>query len=170
MSKPVNQINFWKERIDRAKKDNVMHYSVYLASPALWKKIYDTHVEIIDREIPKQSKVLDIACGYGRMSPLFENYLGVDFSPDFIKEAKKLYPTKSFEVQDVTSLPYPGLSFDWGVAVSFKNMIVGNLGEERWKEMEKEIKRVCKKTLLLEYGTFEDYSDTKETIGIYEIL
>lgn len=170
MSKPVNSVAFWKDRLNLAKKQGYLHYSVYLANPTLWKLICETHEEIIAKHIGQEDKVLDIACGYGRLAPLFKNYLGIDFSPDFIEEAKRLYPSKDFEVQDATKLPYKDNEFDWGVAVSFKNMMLGNLGEEVWREIEIEIKRVCKKVLLLEYGEFEDYSDTKETVGKYEIL
>lgn len=170
MQKPVEQVNFWKERLELAKKQGNIHYSVYLANPTLWKTINDTHKEIIQKEILPSDNVLDIGCGYGRMSELLENYTGVDISPDFIDEARKLYPTKTFMVADISKLPFDTKQFDVGVAVSIKNMILGNVGEERWLEIEREIKRVCKKVLILEYGQTEDYQDNKESIGIYEIL
>lgn len=170
MLKPIDKTSFWKDRLILAKKQGYIHYSVYLANPTLWKTICDTHAEIIRKEIKISDRVLDIGCGYGRMSPWFADYLGIDFSPDFIEEAKRLYPHKRFEVQNINKLPYITREFDVGIAISMKNMIISNLGNEAWKKVERELKRVCKKVLILEYGQGEDYKDTKETIGKYEII
>lgn len=170
MNKGIDKLSFWRQRLHLAKTQGYLHYSVYLANPDLWKMICDTHEEIIRKEIKPESSILDIGCGYGRLAPLFENYLGMDFSPDFIIEAKRLYPNKNFELQDIRKLPYKDKTFDFGIAISIRNMILGNLGIEEWQKMEKELKRVCKKVLILEYGETEDYNDTKKTIGKYEIL
>lgn len=170
MNKGVDKKSFWRQRLNLAKKNGYLHYSVYLANPDLWKLICDTHEEIMKKEIKPEDRVLDIGCAFGRISPLFENYLGVDFSPDFIEEAKRLYPNKKFEIQDINNLPYEDKSFDVGIAISMKHMILGNLGREAWDVIEKELKRVCKKVLILEYGEKEDYTDNRETIGQYEII
>lgn len=170
MQKPVNKIEFWKDRLDQSKKDGYLHYSVYLANPTLWKKINDSHKKVIEEHIKPEDNVLDAGCGYGRLSELFDKYLGVDFSPDFIAEARKLYPHKQFIVGDLKDLPLENGQFDWAVLVSIKNMIVGNLGEDEWLKMQKELKRVCKKLLILEYGEMEDYTDTIESISKYEII
>ena len=170
MHKQVNKTQFWKERIELAKKQGKLHYSVYLANDTLWKTIYDAHKEVIEKVIPKESKVLDLGCGYGRMSPLFDNYIGVDFSPEFIEEAKELYPDKKFLIADFKDMPFLDEEFDWGIMISIKNMIVGNLGQEEWNLIEKECKRVCKNILLLEYGEKEDYTDTPLTISNHIIL
>lgn len=148
-NKPVDKIEFWKNRIDTAVSE---HYSVYVAHEILWKNINRVHEEIMDKYIPKDAYVLDAGCAYGRWSPKFINYLGVDFSPDFIEIAKKKYPNKEFEIQSLNSLPYKDKTFDWGIVVSIKNMIVGNCGKDTWDKMEAEVKRVCKKVLILEYG------------------
>lgn len=149
MSKPVDKIGFWKHRIDTAQLE---HYSVYLANPSLWKKINDIHERIIKKYIKEDDKVLDAGCAYGRSSVLFNNYVGIDFSPDFIELAKKKYPNKKFLVGNLKELPFKDKEFDWAFCISMKNMIVGNLGKEQWDIMEKELKRVAKHILLLEYG------------------
>jgi SAM-dependent methyltransferase len=159
MSKPINKLEFWKERIDGAVKEQ---YSVYICNDNLWRDIFLAHKKIINDLIPKDAYVLDAGCGYGRMCELFkpQNYEGIDFSPDFIKLATEKYPNHSFEVQDLKKLPYENKQFDWSFCVSIKKMVMDNLGEEEWLKMEKELKRVSKKVLILEY----------ETSGIYEII
>lgn len=47
-------------------------------------------------------KVLDVGCGYGRLSDIFTNYLGIDFSEEMIKLAREQYPNKRFEVAETT--------------------------------------------------------------------
>lgn len=167
---PVDNLEFWKQRLALAKKQGHLHYSVYLANDSLWQKIYSIHREILDKEVPKGSKVLDIGCGYGRMAPLFSNYTGVDFSPDFINEAKSLFPDKSFVCADLKSLPFADKEFDVGFAISVRGMVIGNLGEGEWEKMEKECVRVCKKVVLLEYGVYESKEDTHDTISEYKVL
>jgi ubiquinone/menaquinone biosynthesis C-methylase UbiE len=148
MSKPVDKIGFWKHRIDTAQSE---HYSVYVIHEQGWKRINDIHNEIFDGLIKKDDKVLDAGCGYGRWADKFDNYVGVDFSPDFIERAKKKYPNKEFIVAKLEELPFKDKEFDWAFCVSIKKMIVDNMGEEAWQKMEDELKRVAKKVLILEY-------------------
>ena len=168
--RPVDNINYWKERLELAKKQGHLHYSVYLAVDHLWNRVHDIHMEILKREIKPTDKVLDIGCGYGRMSPYFDHYTGIDFSPDFIKEAKELHPGKKFIKGRIEKMRFKDKQFDVGFAISMKAMIVGNLGEAVWQPMEEECKRVCKKVLLLEYGKLESRFDSDEDVGKYEIL
>lgn len=158
-NKEVNKIEFWKKRIETAQKD---HYSVYVTGHEDWKRINELHAKIIEKEV--DGTVLDCGCGYGRLSELFPGmYDGVDFSPDFIELAKQKYPrlAKHFHVADLKALPFEDSSIDWGICVSIKRMIIDNLGEEEWKEMEKEIGRVCKNILILEYETPDEYEVIK---------
>ena len=152
MQKPVDKIEFWKQRIDTAQKE---HYSVYVAGDNLWEAIRLIHQEIIDDHIKDTDRVLDAGCGYGRWSPHFDNYVGVDFSPDFIVKAKKKYPEKEFMVADLKDLPFKKKEFDWAIVVSIKEMIRDNCGQEAWDKMEKELKRVSKNVLILEYGDYD---------------
>lgn len=158
MSKPrVSEIDFWKERIRDAKREQD---SVYICNDRLWKEILEGHSKIIKRIIKDSAKVLDAGCGYGRMSELFnpKNYTGVDFSPDFIEIAKKKYPNNKFEVQDLTKLPYKDQEFDWSFCVSIKNMIETYDSPLKWLEMEQELKRVSKSILILEYTDKDGYT------------
>lgn len=150
MHKPIDDINFWKQRIETATKE---YYTVYVTTERDWQHIFDCHKKTIEDVIPKDAKVLDAGCGYARMSPLFsdENYTGVDFSPDFIQRAQAHYSTKNFLVANLKELPFPDNTFDWAFCVSIKKMVIDNLGEDEWLKMEKELKRVSKNVLVLEY-------------------
>lgn len=153
VDKPVDQEIFWKERIDYAKEHGKLHFSVFLAHDLLWRQINADHERIIKEHVKDTDKVLDAGCAYGRMSEIIPgDYTGIDFSPDFIEEAKKLYPNKNFLVADLKNLPFKDKEFDIAVLVSIRHMIIGNLGQEVWDQMEKELKRTCKKVLILEYG------------------
>lgn len=158
MSKPVNKIEFWKERIKTAVRP---HYSVYVIHEQGWNLINKSHAQIIKEVIPTGSRVLDAGCGYGRMSVLFDNYVGTDFSPDFIELAKKNYPNKEFIQANMKELPFKDKEFDWAFCVSIKKMIEDNLGTDEWKQMEKELIRVAKKVLILEY----EVSNKFEVLG-----
>lgn len=148
MSKPVDKLDFWKNRIENAQKD---HYMVYVTGEQDWKRINQAHEDIFTNEIKELDHVLDAGCGYGRWSERFINYTGVDFSPDFIQEAKKRYKNKQFLVANLKQLPFTDKQFDVAFCVSIKKMIEDNLGEEEWKHMERELSRVAKKVLLMEY-------------------
>jgi len=145
MGKPVDKIEFWKERLGYPE----IRYSVYLTNKDDWDLINKTHKEIL-KEL--RGKVLDAGCGYGRASEWIEDYTGIDFSPDFIEKAKELYPDKDFRIADLKDLPFKDKEFDWAFCISVKKMIQANLGEDIWDIMEKELKRVAKKVLILEYS------------------
>lgn len=149
MSKPVDKLDFWKERIDTAVKD---YFTVYVTSEGDWHRINKAHMKHFEQ---MTGKVLDAGCGYGRNSVYFHDYVGVDFSPDFIRMAKERYPHKTFIEANLKELPFKDKEFDWAFCVSIKRMIVDNLGDNEWLAMEKELKRVAKQVMILEYETPE---------------
>lgn len=164
MGKAVDKLDFWKDRIAMAKK-NKEHYSVYITDFKDWDRLNTDHEAIFTKEIKKEDRVLDAGCGYGRSSIYFDNYVGVDFSPDFIELAQKKFPDKEFWVADLKDLPFKDQEFDVSFCVSIKHMIVDNLGEEEWNKMFKELKRVSKKVLLLEYTDSKDYESWSNSTG-----
>lgn len=148
MPKPISDLKFWKDRIARAVKP---HYSVYCIHEAGWKRINDVHQLLFDKYIPKDAKVLDAGCGYGRWAKSFQNYTGTDFSPDFLDIAKKENPYKTFLQADLRALPFKDKEFDWAFCVSIKRMVQDNMGDDEWQKMEGELKRVSSNVLILEY-------------------
>jgi len=165
MSKPVNDHKFWKARLNSA--SNMIHQSVFRCTPQVWKSIENSHLNAINSQIKEDDKVLDAACGYGRLAHNFKNYVGVDFSPDFIAEAKKLNPSKEFIQADLKELPFENKTFDWAICSSIKVMIEENCGVHEWELMEKELLRVCNKVLVLEYTEAIDTSNYLGQVLIY---
>jgi hypothetical protein len=84
-------------------------------------------------------------------------YHGVDLSPDFIKMAlprvRKTPPARSFECIDLLKLDTAVApnTFDWAILVSIRPMVLRNLGEDVWQQMESQVRRVAAKILYLEY-------------------
>lgn len=156
MSKPIDNLDFWKERIETAAKEQ---YSVYVTGEGDWKRIYDAHRRIIDEVIPAGSYVLDAGCGYGRMSELFDpkRYVGIDFSPDFVRKSMENYPENVFFRMNLKKLDFEDGEFDWAVCVSIRKMVQDNLGDDEWQKMLSELKRVAGKVLILEYEDPEPY-------------
>lgn len=150
--KLINKEEFWKERIDSAVKE---HYSVYVCNEQLWKDILEHH-KVAFKQL--SGKVLDAGCGYGRISEYIEDYTGVDFAKCFIDKAREKYPNKKFVQSKLENLPFKDKEFDWAVCVSIKKMVSDNQGVEKWLEMERELKRVAKKVMILEY---EDFSNVE---------
>lgn len=153
--KPIDKLDFWKERIDRARGENA-HHSVYVTTPAEWARIAAAHRKIIDEKV--SGRVLDAGCGYGRVSEWVDDYVGVDFSPDFIALAQRKYPGKTFLVANLKALPFADKEFDWAIAVSIKDMVVGQMGAGEWQLMQDELHRVAKHVLLLEYTDPEHHT------------
>lgn len=152
----VSEIEFWKDRIVEAKAP---HHSVYVANEALWAYILSVHLKIIKKLFTEDDKVLDAACGYGRMAQYFKpkNYVGVDFSPDFIEWAQKDNEGYDFVQADIKALPFKDKEFDWAFCISLKHMIRSYASHEDWDKMEAELRRVAKKVLILEYSDPQDY-------------
>ena len=66
--------------------------------------------------LPKDAKILDLACGSGRDVQYFLDYnydvIGIDASEKMIKEAKKRVPKGKFKVMDIESLKFKKDNFD----------------------------------------------------------
>ncbi|MCK4589688.1 MAG: class I SAM-dependent methyltransferase [Nanoarchaeota archaeon] len=66
--------------------------------------------------IPKNGKILDLACGPGRDAKIISEQgyqvSGVDFSENMIKIAKTIAPKAEFKVMDMTKLDFPDNFFD----------------------------------------------------------
>ena len=156
----VADTEFWKDRLEKAKNRGRLHTSIYEAGDEVMDQINEAHFNVINELIKPEEKVLDAGCGYGRVADWFtpEQYIGVDFSKDFIAEAHKLHPEYKFILSDLKSLPFEDKEFDWSIMLSIKHMIVYYLGEDAWVDIEKEIKRVSKKVLILEYTNPSNYT------------
>lgn len=89
----------------------------------------------------KGDKVLDIGCGTGEFSPLFDAnfYCGIDISPDYISYAGKNNKGE-FKVMDATNIDFPDQSFDFILIMA----VLHHLNDEDSNKVIKEAKRVLK--------------------------
>src|SRR5258706_9815242 len=75
--------------------------------------------------------VLDVGCGFGEMAKFLDkrykvkSYTGIDIVPEFIEEAKKLYPHHEFLVKDYLNEEIVG-EFDIVIASGIMNSNVEN--------------------------------------------
>lgn len=120
-------------------KETVETYDELRFKTGKWTKEY---MDVIERGfVAKWSKgrVLDVACGTGRMSFL-DDYTGVDFSDEMLKIAREQYPNKLFLKGDATALQFETNSFDTVIALR----LFMHLGKD-WKKAFDEMYRVCRK-------------------------
>lgn len=153
MSKPTQDLNFWKNRIKE-----LGSIECGMAVGFNWPVIDKIHREYIDKHIKPTDKILDAGCAYGRVAHWFsdDKYTGVDFVEEFIREARKRNPGKTFILTDLNDLSFKRHEFDWAILISVRVVIRSDPnGDEKWKEVEKELKRVAKRIMILEYGNGE---------------
>lgn len=167
---PVMEPEFWAKRL--AEADGEIHRVLFNGSIAQFAPLEDEHRKILAEEIRPGDSVLDAGCGYGRILGLMPSgwhgdYVGVDVSPDLIKEAERRWPpfrfrnfggkarVRRYDVGDLRNLPYADAAFDVAIVCSVKPMIVRNVGQEAWDHMEAEISRVTRRLLFLTYGQWD---------------
>jgi SAM-dependent methyltransferase len=163
LSKPINKEEFWADRIKDAEKNGHIHTSVFDCKPEDWEAIAKVHQEIIKKE-EVSGKILDAGCGYGRASEWFNQYVGVDFSPEFIDKAKELHPDAIFFKRDLKKMEFDTNVFDWAICISMKRMIVANLGWGTWGKIEEELRRVAKNVIIFEYSNPYEYEIIRNSI------
>jgi len=69
----------------------------------------------LKKYIKNGDKILDLGCGSGRLSQIFNQkieYIGTDVSRKFIRIAKEKYPDKKFIKTDYFLLPFVDNHFD----------------------------------------------------------
>ena len=89
-------------------------------SKLMTKERNKAYLDFIKKHTNKKQKILDSACGYGRLTiPLAKakyNISGIDLTSDFIKDAKIKAKEKNlkidFKVGNMVKLPYKNESFD----------------------------------------------------------
>ena len=159
MSKPPEPIlseSYWRDRLAVQGKDE-RHKAIFITPKSNWDAIAEAHRKILAQHIHPEHTVLDAGCAWGRLLDLMPAdwrgyYLGVDLSPDFVDLAKREHPGKPFRVADLRQMPFLlDDTFDWCILISIRPMVKRNLGNEAWDEMEKELKRVTRNLLFMEY-------------------
>lgn len=168
-SNQTQSLDFWRTRIKQAKDAGLPIDFAMAASGFDWGVIDKEHSSRIFKYATRNSKILDVGCGYGRTAHWFadENYTGIDFVSEFVDEAHKRHPNKRFLVGNITeALPFKDKEFDIALLISVKRVIAPVVGEKVWGVVEKELKRVAKKVIILEYGM----SRPKDIEESFEVL
>ena len=98
--------------------------------------------KIITKELDKNKKTLDIGCGTGQFSTLFnpDHYHGIDISKKYITHAKDNLKG-SFSVMDAQKIKFPDNTFDNILVVG----LFHHLNDKIVDNILKEMKRVAKK-------------------------
>ena len=117
-------------------------------------------------------KVLDIACGTGRMIPpahacnKLVDYYGIDSSKTMLDSVREWFYTPSKLIQgDATKLPFEDNTFD----VVFTFHLLWHLPGDVQLKIIKEMRRVCKKGGLVVMDLInEDFVWGQDTEGIYK--
>lgn len=137
--------------------------------PESYKLWFEAEKEYLIKNITKNSKVLDIGCGNGRIIKIIasttKNIVGIDNEIKAINDSKhnlKEYPQIKILLADSKKLPFEDNSFDFIVCMaSFVNF-----GKYKLKSL-KEIRRVIKKEGYILIDVFSDDA-FDERIKIYK--
>lgn len=148
MYKPVDNLEFWRKRIDKAIQVGNLANAVCVG--ANWKNINERQRRILNSYVTSEDYILDAGCAFGRASEFLPGkYFGVDFCPEFIQLAKRNYPSKEFKVADISNLDKDWTDkFDWVICIGIKCTVKHNLGEDAWSKIVEELLRVSRKGVI----------------------
>lgn len=115
-----------------------------------WKEIQN----LVDKYIKSGMSVLDVGCGNGRITDLFNNkqinYIGIDNSEILIEKANKKYGAKlenvKFIIGDILNLPFPKNKFDILICISVLHHIPSS--KLRYQALQ-EMRRILKPSGIL---------------------
>ena len=167
MAKPIQDEQFWNDRIEHAINSRDLRLSVFHTTKEKWQQTNADHKQILSEIIKDGDSVLDAGCGYGRLVDLLPrniSYKGIDQCERFISLAKRDYPEHSFEVGSLQSLSFSNNEFDWCVCVSIMDMVLQNCGLETWRSMQSELLRVSKKGIVC-----LEYTESKTVVRIEDM-
>jgi len=167
VDKGILKPEFWKVRLARANSMREPHRAVYECTLEQWKNIENEHRKVLRQTVMSDWSVLDIGCGYGRLLEILPTswkgeYLGVDASPDFIEMAEIDFYCYDFICSRIEEITVPAVPFDLAIMISFRAMVVGNLGQAAWENIEKLLPLLAKRVLYLEYSAEEGSSQFVE--------
>lgn len=157
---------------------------------AYWNSVSETkqfttpfQFEEFSRLISRESRILDVGCGYGRtLNELYQqgyhNLTGIDFSQGMIERGHTLYPYLDLHVKTSSHIDYPDESFDAVILFAVLTCIAKDSAQE---ELIHEIKRILKPDGILYINDFLLNSDDRNlaryqkyeakygTYGVFEL-
>lgn len=138
--------------------------------------------KIFSNYVSKNSKILDVECGYGRtLNELYhagyKNLVGVDSSTGMLERGKREIPYLNF-VQNDSDLPFDDNRFD---AVLLFGVLCSVVNENAQRDLLNEIKRILKPEGVIYVNDFLINNDIKSILkyvnfimkydiyGVYEL-
>lgn len=99
--------------------------------------------EMLQENLDEQyGEILDLGCGYGRVTPYFkqfsQNVHGFDYNKEMLDKAKEAYPEIQFKNGKAQNLPYENDKFN----VIFCRSVLQHIEENDLKKVRSEINRV----------------------------
>ncbi|PIR44388.1 hypothetical protein COV23_00130, partial [Candidatus Wolfebacteria bacterium CG10_big_fil_rev_8_21_14_0_10_31_9] len=125
---------------------------------------FSVAVDLIKKIKLKNPSILEIGCSSGYYNEVFKlsglevQYEGCDYSEEFIKLAKNLYPKINFKVSDALNLDYADKSFD----VVFSSSVILHIKD--YKQAIKEAIRVSKNYIIFHRSPIIHLNNTIYTI------
>lgn len=90
---------------------------------------------LLSRYLKSKRRILDIGCGTGRSINFFQaqgcDVLGIDISPNMIRQAKKNFPKDKFLIDDISTTTLPKQKQFHIIYFSFNGLMTIPLHEER---------------------------------------
>ena len=126
--------------------------------PESYKKWFNEEKKYLNKSITKDSKVLEVGCGNGRifidLIKKTKNLVGIDNEEKAIKDAKKLfkrYPEIKFLLADARNIHFENNYFDFVLCIG----TFANFGNYKFKVLD-EMKRVVKNKGLIIISVYSE--------------
>lgn len=134
--------------------------------------------ELFSRYVKKDSAVVDVGCGYGRVLKIlreegYKDLTGYDFSPQMIERGRRECPDIRFEVMEAGKIPQEDESADAVILFAVLTCIVP---DEEQEALIREIRRVLKPDGILYVNDYllgtdernlQRYSRFEKELGVY---
>jgi trans-aconitate methyltransferase len=138
---PFDQAEYWRSRHRRLRGDprSVGNLGSSLEESERSQAVVQRTVKEAARMLKPARSVLDLGCGYGRVSRSFTDegyeYLGVDVSEDAVEAARRANPSAKFVVSDLSAWS-PDRRFDVVVALY---VLVHFVDDDIWRRLLEKI-------------------------------
>lgn len=134
--------------------------------------------ELFSRYVNKDSSIVDVGCGYGRVLKIlydegYKDLTGYDFSPLMIERGRRECPYARFETMEEGKIPQEDESADAVILFAVLTCIVS---DEKQEELIREIRRILKPGGILYVNDYllasdernlKRYQQYEKELGVY---